>query len=168
MQTPPRQMPLWQQRLLPANRMRVPAGPSVWKLTILTHAGSEADQLAYRNAFLDFALSQGLRVYFTRGTTYIVPVRDDDVAGTIQPALDHQPRTMTADERGAILGWLCARPEVHFVHVPRRRAGTLEVASGQVSIALAPMGPTRAAANSNWTDESSPAARQDLEDDHGL
>jgi hypothetical protein len=168
MQTPPRQMPLWRQRLLPANSIRVPTGPSVWTLSILTHAVSGADQLAYRNAFLDFALSRGLRVYFTPGTTYIVPVRDDDVAGTIQPALDHQPRAMTADERGAILGWLCTRPEVHFVHVPRRRSGSLVTASGQVSVALAPMGVNEVAANSDWTDEASPAAPRDVEDDHGL
>jgi hypothetical protein len=161
-------MPLWQQRLLPANRMRVPAGPSVWTLSILTHAVSGADQLAYRNAFLDFALSRGLRVYFTQGTTYIVPVRDDEVAGTIQPALDHQPRAMTADERGAILGWLCARPEVHFVHVPRRRSGDVTTASEHVSLALAPMGRCGPAANGGWTDESSSAAQRDSEDDHGL
>lgn len=167
MQTPPRQMPLWQQRLLPANRMRVPAGPSVWRLTILTHAANEADKQAYRNAFLDFALSRGLRVYFTAGTTYIIPVRDDDLAGTIQPALDQQPRAMTADERGAILGWLCARPEVHFVHVPRRRLGTPVGVHEHVSLALAPLG-SQSAANSDRMDESSPASPRDTENDHGL
>lgn len=166
MQTPPRQMPLWQQRLLPANRLRVPAGPSVWKLTILINAASEADKQSYRNAFLDFALSRGLRVYFTPGTTYIIPVRDDDVAGTIQPALDHQPRAMTADERGAILGWLCARPEVHFVHVPRRRPGTPAWVHEQVSVALTPIR-SHSAANSDSMDQPSPHAPRDLEDDHG-
>lgn len=165
MQNRPRQLPLWQQRLLPANRMRVPAGPSVWKLTILTHAASEADKQAYRKAFLDFALSRGLRVYFTPGTTYVIPVRDDAVAGTIQPAIDQQPRAMTADERGAILGWLCARPEVHFVHVPRRRPGTAAWVHEHVSVALAPIRPQRAA---NGDRMDSPSTPRDSEDDHGL
>jgi hypothetical protein len=96
---------------------------------------------AYRRAFSEFAMSRSLHVYFTPGTTYIVPIRDDDLAGTIQPVTDGQPRAMTDDERGGVLGWLCSRPEVSFLHVPRHRAGSCSSADARVSVALLPMHP---------------------------
>ncbi|MBH9578156.1 hypothetical protein [Inhella proteolytica] len=75
----------------------------MWKLTILTSALSASEQQRYRTAFADFAATRGMQVHFTPGTTFIAPSQ----------------APLTSDDRGAVLGWLCAQPEVQFIHVRR-------------------------------------------------
>jgi len=82
--------------------------PAVWSLSILTSSISDADRQRLREALADFAANRGLQAHFSCGTTFIAP--------TTAP--------ITTEDRGAVMGWLCSRPEVHFVHVRRRPPAT--------------------------------------------
>lgn len=80
------------------------ADPAVWSLTYLTHGIGNAERWQLFQSFADFAARRGLQVHVRMGRTFVVPTRGP----------------ITTDDRGALLAWLCARPEVHFVQVLRR------------------------------------------------
>jgi len=81
--------------------------PAVWSLTVLTEALSDAARQAFQDAFANCAASRGLQTHFSRGRFFIAP--------TTAP--------ITTEDRGALMGWLCARTEVRFIHVCRRPVG---------------------------------------------
>lgn len=80
------------------------ADPATWTLSIMTSAICETDRHRFREALNAFAAERGLQAHFSSGTTCIAPTA----------------ASITEEDRGALIGWLCSRPEVHFVHVHRR------------------------------------------------
>lgn len=89
------------QRALEA---RLLADPEVWQLAILTSALPPKELTSFQEAFLSFGASLGVQVHFLTTLTCI----------------EAQRSLLTPDLRGAVMGWLCSRPEVHFIHVQRR------------------------------------------------
>ena len=80
------------------------ADPDTWTLNIMTSAICDAERQRFREALAAFVAVRGLQAHFSSGTTCIAPIA----------------ASITAEDRGAVIAWLCARPEVHFVHVHRR------------------------------------------------
>lgn len=80
------------------------ADPATWTHSIVTSAICDADRQRFREALTAFAAERGLQAHFSSGTTCIAPTN----------------APITAEDRGAVIGWLCSRPQVHFVHVHRR------------------------------------------------
>jgi hypothetical protein len=80
------------------------ADSATWALSIMTSPICDADRQRFREALTAFAAERGLQAHCSSGTTCI--------------ALTNA--SITAEDRGAVIGWLCSRPEVHFVHVHRR------------------------------------------------
>lgn len=83
---------------------RLLADPEVWQLAILTSALTASELASFQEAFLSFGATLGVQVHFLKGLTCI--------EGPSAP--------LTPDLRGAVMGWLCSRPEVHFIRVQRR------------------------------------------------
>lgn len=85
---------------------RLLADPEVWQLAILTSALTATELASFQAAFLNFGATLGVQVHFLKGLTCI----------------EAQGAHLTPDLRGAVMGWLCSRPEVHFIRVQRRGA----------------------------------------------
>jgi len=103
---------------------RLLADPEVWQLSILTGALSATELASFQEAFLSFGATLGVQVHFLTSLTCI----------------EAQRSPLTPDLRGAVMGWLCSRPEVHFIHVQRRGS-----AQRAASIGLQRMQPHEAA-----------------------
>ncbi len=83
---------------------RLLADPEVWQLSILTSALNATELTSFQDAFLSFGATLGVQVHFFTSLTCI----------------EAQRAPLTPDLRGSVMGWLCSRPEVHFIHVQRR------------------------------------------------
>lgn len=81
-----------------------PAHPH-WTLTVVTHALPERVRSQLRAELTAFAATRGLAAQYSADAIGITAV---DTA-------------ITDEDRGAVMGWLCARPEVRLVHVTRPR-----------------------------------------------
>ncbi|MFG6468390.1 hypothetical protein [Roseateles sp. BYS87W] len=79
-----------------------------WTLTVVTHALPERARSQLRAELAAFAATRGLAAQYSADAIAITAV---DTA-------------ITDEDCGAVMGWLCARPEVRLVHVSRPRTSS--------------------------------------------